>query len=56
MALNVRSKYWNLHTDINTKEIYNSSKIVSGYTGILVQPNKAIIGDNAFAHESGIHR
>ena len=56
MALNVRSKYWNLHTDINTKEIYNSSKIVSGYTGILVQPNKAIVGDNAFAHESGIHQ
>ena len=56
MALNVRSDYWNLYTDINTKEILNSSKMVSGYTGMLVQPNKAIVGDNAFAHESGIHQ
>lgn len=56
MALKVRSNFWDFHTDICTKEIYNSSRIVSGFTGILVQPNKAVVGDNAFAHESGIHQ
>jgi len=43
-------------TGINTREIYNSSKMVSGFTGVIVQPNKAIVGENAFAHESGIHQ
>jgi len=56
MALKVRSDYWNFHTDINSEEIYNSSRMVSGFTGMLVQPNKAIVGENAFAHESGIHQ
>lgn len=56
MALNVRSNFWDFHTDINTEEIYNASKMVSGFTGMLVQPNKAIVGENAFAHESGIHQ
>ena len=56
MALNVRSDFWDCSTGIDTKEIYNSSKMVSNYTGMIVQPNKAIIGDNAFAHESGIHQ
>ncbi len=56
MALNVRSNFWDFHTDINTKEIYNSSRMVSGFTGMLVQPNKAVVGENAFAHESGIHQ
>ena len=56
MSLNVRSNFWNFHTDINTEEIYNASRMVSGFTGMLVQPNKAIVGDNAFAHESGIHQ
>lgn len=56
MALIVRSNFWDVHTDIVTKEIYNSSKMVSGYTGMMVQPNKAIVGENAFAHESGIHQ
>ncbi|MDP8263056.1 MAG: 2-isopropylmalate synthase [Candidatus Ancaeobacter aquaticus] len=45
-----------LYTDINAKEIYRSSKLVSQITGIHVQPNKAIVGENAFAHESGIHQ
>jgi len=56
MALKVRSDFWDYHTNINTKEIFNSSRMVSGFTGILVQPNKAIVGENAFAHESGIHQ
>src|SRR3990170_1090408 len=43
-------------TSINTEQIYPSSRLVSGITGIMVQPNKAIVGDNAFAHESGIHQ
>lgn len=41
---------------INTREIYKTSRLVSSLTGIMVQPNKAIVGDNAFAHESGIHQ
>ncbi len=56
MALNVRKDIFNLHTDINTKELFNTSKMVSSFTGIIVQPNKAIVGENAFAHESGIHQ
>jgi 2-isopropylmalate synthase len=56
MALKVRHDLLHFDTDINTREIYNSSKLVSGFTGILVQRNKAIVGENAFAHESGIHQ
>jgi 2-isopropylmalate synthase len=56
MALNVRKDYLKYFTEINTKEIYNASKMVSAFTGIMVQRNKAIVGENAFAHESGIHQ
>ncbi len=56
MALKVRKDKLNYYTNINTKEIYNTSKIVSGLTGLIIQPNKAIVGANAFAHESGIHQ
>ena len=56
MSLNVRSDYWPYKTDIKTKEIHNSSKLVSKHTGMIVQANKAVVGDNAFAHESGIHQ
>lgn len=56
MALKVRNDLLHFDTNINTKEIYNTSKLVSGLTGILVQRNKAIVGENAFAHESGIHQ
>lgn len=45
-----------LETNINTKEIYPTSKLISDITGIRPQPNKAIVGKNAFAHESGIHQ
>ena len=44
-----------LSTNINTKEIYRTSQLVSQLTGFVIQPNKAIVGANAFAHESGIH-
>ena len=56
MALNTRSDYYGLETAINTKQIAFSSRLVSSLTGIAVQPNKAIVGKNAFAHESGIHQ
>jgi 2-isopropylmalate synthase len=56
MALKVRRAYFKAHTGVNTKEITRASRLVSSITGIPVQPNKAIVGANAFAHESGIHQ
>lgn len=67
MALHVRKSYYNKFfnrpedsaaplTNVVTKEIYKTSKLVSSITGMLVQANKAIVGANAFAHESGIHQ
>ena len=43
-------------TNIDTKQIYPTSKLVSLLTGVTTQPNKAIVGANAFSHESGIHQ
>jgi 2-isopropylmalate synthase len=67
MALHVRRQYFNPFlgraenseaqlTNIDTRQIYKTSRLVSSLTGMLVQPNKAIVGANAFAHESGIHQ
>ncbi len=56
MALRTRRDIFNADTGINTEEIIRSSKLVTKITGISVQPNKAIVGANAFAHESGIHQ
>jgi 2-isopropylmalate synthase len=56
MALKTRPQYFNFDCNINTKEIYKTSRLVSTLTGILVQPNKSVVGANAFAHESGIHQ
>ena len=56
MALKVRRDLLKYDTGIETTELYNTSRMVSGFTGIIVQPNKAIVGENAFAHESGIHQ
>ncbi len=56
MALKVRKDLLNYQTGIRTTEIFNTSRMVSGYSGIIVQPNKAIVGENAFSHESGIHQ
>ena len=56
MAMKVRSDQYQCETRIVTQEIYKTSRMVSTATGILVQPNKAIVGANAFAHSSGIHQ
>ena len=57
MAIKTRSdQFPGLDTGIRTKEIYSSSRLLSSVTGVQVQPNKAIVGDNAFAHEAGIHQ
>src|SRR5574341_1761747 len=56
MALHTRKPIFNLNTGIDTTQIMRVSKLVSNYTGITVQPNKAVVGANAFAHEAGIHQ
>ena len=56
MAIKTRKDFFDCKTEINTKEIYKASRLVSNLTGMLVQPNKAIVGANAFAHEAGIHQ
>ncbi|SFV57872.1 2-isopropylmalate synthase [hydrothermal vent metagenome] len=57
MTLKTRGDVFsNFKTNINTKEIYPSSRLIANITGIEPQPNKAIVGKNAFAHESGIHQ
>ena len=56
MTLKTRKDAFQVETNIKTDEIYRTSKMVSHLTGIVVQPNKAIVGANAFAHESGIHQ
>jgi len=56
MALYTRRQFFGLTTNINTAEIYPTSRMVSNYTGLAVQANKAIVGANAFAHEAGIHQ
>ncbi len=56
MALHTRPNYIPISTNINTEQIYPTSRLVSMITGIIVQPNKAIVGANAFAHEAGIHQ
>ncbi|HUN23160.1 MAG TPA: 2-isopropylmalate synthase [Anaerolineales bacterium] len=56
MAISTRKPIFNLEHGIDTPQIVRSSKMVSQYTGMVVQPNKAIVGVNAFAHEAGIHQ
>jgi 2-isopropylmalate synthase len=56
MALKTRHPVFGLDTGIETQQLSRISKLVSNYTGIVVQPNKAIVGSNAFAHEAGIHQ
>ncbi len=56
MALNVRKDLMPFKTNIDTKQIYNSSKLLSNIIGFPIPRNKPIVGDNAFAHESGIHQ
>ncbi len=56
MALQTRKPVYDLTTGVDTTQITRMSKLVSNYTGITVQPNKAVVGANAFAHEAGIHQ
>ncbi|MES2935590.1 MAG: 2-isopropylmalate synthase [Pseudomonadota bacterium] len=56
MAVKTRSAYFNLEVGIDTTQIVPTSKLVSQITGFAVQPNKAVVGANAFAHASGIHQ
>ena len=56
MAIKTRKDFFNLTTNVDTKQIYRASRLVSELTGFPVQPNKAIVGANAFRHESGIHQ
>jgi 2-isopropylmalate synthase len=56
MALKIRKDYFEAETGVHTERIYETSLLLTDITGIAVQPNKAIVGTNAFAHESGIHQ
>ena len=56
MAVKVRSDHFPVYTDIDTTQIYRTSQLVSRLTGVLISKTKPIVGDNAFAHESGIHQ
>jgi 2-isopropylmalate synthase len=56
MALRVRKDYFKADTRLDTTRLYGVSRLVTQVTGIKVQPNKAVVGDNAFAHEAGIHQ
>ena len=56
MAINTRRDFYNYHCNIDTRQIMRSSKMLTAITGVQVQPNKAIVGTNAFAHEAGIHQ
>ena len=56
MALKTRSDFFNIETDIDTTRLYPTARLVSGITGMSIPRNKAIVGENAFAHEAGIHQ
>jgi 2-isopropylmalate synthase len=56
MNLKTRRDYYDADCNVDTKQIYKGSRLLTGITGVKVQPNKSIVGENAFAHESGIHQ
>src|SRR5438094_4560441 len=56
MAVKTRPEVYQVETGIDSSKIYRTSRLVSNLTGMVVQPNKAVVGSNAFAHESGIHQ
>ena len=56
LALHTRRDFYDAETNINTRQIYRSSKLLSNITGVPIPPSKAVVGANAFAHESGIHQ
>jgi 2-isopropylmalate synthase len=55
MALRTRADYFQVHTDIDAREFHRTSRLVADSLGVQVPPNKAVVGDNAFSHSSGIH-
>ncbi|MGI6456075.1 MAG: 2-isopropylmalate synthase [bacterium] len=56
MNIHTRQDFFKFQTNINTRQIYPASRLLTRFTGISVQPNKAVVGANAFAHEAGIHQ
>ena len=56
MAIKTRKDFFKVYTDVDAKEIYRASRLLTKLTGLVVQRNKAIVGENAFAHEAGIHQ
>jgi len=56
MALRTRKDLFQFYTQVNTRQIFSTSRLVSKITGMVIQPNKAVVGANAFAHQSGIHQ
>jgi len=56
MALRTRRDFFRLETGVRSEEIFRASRLLSHITGVHVQPNKAVVGENAFAHEAGIHQ
>lgn len=56
MALRTRRDAYGAHTCIDTTRLYRTSRLLTAVTGVAVQPNKAVVGENAFAHEAGIHQ
>ena len=56
MAINTRDDFFNISIDVDTTQIYRTSRLISDITGFAIQPNKAIVGGNAFRHASGIHQ
>ena len=56
MALRTRRDFFGLETNVRTEEIFRASRLLSHITGVHVQPNKTVVGENAFAHEAGIHQ
>ena len=56
VALHIRKDFYEVETGVNLQEIKRTSQLVSQLTGVVIQPNKAVVGKNAFAHESGIHQ
>lgn len=56
MILDTRSNYYNVTTNIDTTQIYKTSKLISAITGVNIAKNKSVVGENCFLHESGIHQ
>ena len=56
LAIRTREDFMHVHTDVNTREFYAASQLVERYSGMMLQPHKAVVGKNAFRHSSGIHQ